>query len=142
MFNALVPELAVRDCAGSLRFYRDVLGFCVVYERAEDGFAFLQFGAAQLMLDQIGAGRTFDNIGSDPRHLGQGLNLQITVPQLDPLLAALAAAAIPLFLAPEVRSYRRGDSHLLQPQFVVADPDGYLLRFCESPRVVPATPIL
>jgi catechol 2,3-dioxygenase-like lactoylglutathione lyase family enzyme len=139
MFNAMVPELAVRNCRDSLAFYCGVLGFKIVYERPEDGFAFLQLGQAQLMIDQIGAGRTFGNIGT---RLGQGLNLQITVPLLDPLLGALGKAGIALFLGPEVQSYRRGDSHLLQHQFVVADPDGYLLRFCESPRVVPATPVL
>lgn len=140
MLNALIPELAVRDCAASLRFYRDILGFAVVYERPEEGFAFLQLGAAQLMLDQIGAGRTFGGIGADAP-LGQGLNLQITVVALDPMLTALAEAGIALLLPPEVRSYRRGESALLQRQFVVADPDGYLLRFCESPRVVAATPL-
>lgn len=139
MFNALVPELAVRDCGKSLRFYRELLGFAVVYERPEEGFAFLQLGAAQLMLDQIGAGRTFGNIATDTP-LGQGLNLQITVATLDPMLAALAMADISLLLPLELRSYRRGESALLQRQFVVADPDGYLLRFCESPRVVAATP--
>jgi catechol 2,3-dioxygenase-like lactoylglutathione lyase family enzyme len=139
MFNALVPELAVRDCGKSLRFYRDLLGFAVVYERPEEGFAFLQLGAAQLMLDQIGAGRTFGNIAAATL-LGEGLNLQITVTTLDPMLAALAMADISLLLPLELRSYRRGESALLQRQFVVADPDGYLLRFCESPRVVAATP--
>ncbi|MDB5587341.1 MAG: hypothetical protein JWP26_2311 [Devosia sp.] len=140
MFNALIPELAVRDCATSLRFYRDVLGFSVVYERPEEGFAFLQLGAAQLMLDQIGAGRTFGAVELDTL-LGQGLNLQITAASLDPMLAAMVLANIALFLPLEVRSYRRGESALLQRQFVVADPDGYLLRFCESPRAVAATPL-
>lgn len=139
MPNALIPELAVRDSGTSLGFYRDVLGFAVVYERPEEGFAFLQLGAAQLMLDQIGAGRTFGAIGPDTP-LGQGLNLQITVTSLDPMLEALAVAGIALVVPLELRSYRQGESALLQRQFVVADPDGYLLRFCESPRVVAATP--
>ena len=52
--NALVPELSVRDCAASLRFYRDILGFAVRYQRPEEGFAYLALGEAELMLDQIG----------------------------------------------------------------------------------------
>jgi catechol 2,3-dioxygenase-like lactoylglutathione lyase family enzyme len=140
MFNALIPELAVRDCAASLRFYCDILGFWVVYERPEDGFAFLQLGGAQLMLDQIDTGRTFGTIGAQTQ-LGQGLNLQIIVAALDPMLAALAQANIALVLPEEVRNYRRGESQLSQRQFVVADPDNYLLRLSESPRVLPATPL-
>lgn len=140
MFNALIPEFAVRDCNASLRFYRDVLGFAVIYERPEEGFAFLQLGAAKLMLDQIGAGRAFRTIEPN-MPLGQGLNLQITVVTLDPMLAALAGDGIALVLPLEMRSYRRGESLLQQRQFVVADPDGYLLRLCEPPCVVAATPL-
>ena len=60
-FNALIPELAVSNCKASLAFYRDILGFYVVYERIDEGFAFLELGNAQLMLDEIGQGRTFEN---------------------------------------------------------------------------------
>ena len=52
--NALIPELAVQSLGESLAFYRDLLGFAVAYARPEEGFAFLQLGDAQLMLDQIG----------------------------------------------------------------------------------------
>ena len=60
-FNTLIPELAISNCKASLVFYRDILGFSVAYERIDEGFAFLELGNAQLMLDEIGQGRTFEN---------------------------------------------------------------------------------
>ena len=129
--SALVPELSVRDWRASLAFYRDVLGFEVRYARAEDGFAYLALGAAELMIDQIGLGRDFDPIAPGDR-LGLGLNLQIAVPSVDPLLAGLARAGHGLNRPVEERWYRRDAEELGHRQFVVADPDGYLLRFYEA----------
>jgi len=130
---SLVPELAVSDWRRSLAFYRDVLGFEQRYQRAEEGFAYLALGEAELMIDQIGLGRTFDD-GYAPKTypFGRGLNLQIRVPSLAPLLAALARAGIPLFLGPEDRWYRHDALETGNRQVVVADPDGYLLRFFED----------
>ena len=97
----------------------------------EEGFCYLALGEAELMLDQIGLGRDF---GGDhaptSRPFGRGVNLQIRVPSIAPLLAALAGT--PLSLPPEERWYRREDHEVGQRQFVVADPDGYLLRFYED----------
>lgn len=128
---ALVPEFAVRDWSRSLAFYRDVLGFEVRYLRPEEGFAYLALGGAELMLDQIGLGRDFGTPGpAEP--LGRGLNVQISVPRIAPLLARLARAGHALHRQSEVRWYRRGDEEVGHSQFVVADPDGYLLRFYED----------
>ncbi len=52
-FNQLVPELSVSDIENSKRFYTDVLRFRIEYERVEDKFAFLSFGEAQLMINEI-----------------------------------------------------------------------------------------
>ena len=131
--NALVPELAVSDWRTSRAFYCDLVGFTVAYERPEDGFSFLTLGDAQLMIDQIGIGRTFeveDAQGGLP--LGRGLNLQILVPQVVPVLARLAAAGVSLYLPLEEKWYRRGDREVGNRQFVVPDPDGYLLRLHED----------
>jgi catechol 2,3-dioxygenase-like lactoylglutathione lyase family enzyme len=139
-FNALIPELAVTSIAGSRRFYCDLLCFSVAYDRPEEGFAFLELGDAQLMLDEIGIGRTFDGGAPLTRPLGRGLNLQIRVAAVDVLLAALAGAGWPLYLPLEEKWYRRGDAELGNRQFVVADPDGYLLRFFEELGARPLQP--
>ena len=124
MANDLVPELAVTDWRRSRRFYCDLLGFAVVYERPEEGFSYLRLGAADLMIDEIGKGRTFD-AGQGPWQapLGRGMNLQI--------LAALEGAGLSLYLPVEERWYRTGAGEVGNRQFIIADPDGYLLRFHE-----------
>lgn len=133
MSNALVPELAVSDWRRSKAFYCTILGFGCIHERPEEGFCHLRLGAAELMLDQIGCGRDFDG-GHLPEAppFGRGVNLQIRVPAIAPLLGALARAGHPLFLPEEERWYRTGTEEAGNRQFVVADPDGYLLRFFED----------
>ena len=129
---ALVPELAVRDIVRSLAFYRDLLGFVVRYERPEEGFALVASGAAELMLDQIDRGRTFRVEGAPLDHpLGRGVNFEITVPDVAPLLAAVGGAGVAPHLPPEERWYRTGDHETGVRQFAVPDPDGYLLRFSQ-----------
>ena len=133
MPNTLVPEFAVSDFAKSKAFYCDVLGFQVAYERLEEGFAYLSLGQAELMIDQIGAGRTFDDGHLPESHpFGRGLNVQIEVPSIAPLLKALEAVRHELYLTPEEKWYRKDEVEVGNRQFVVADPDGYLLRFFED----------
>lgn len=131
--NALVPELAVSDWRMSRAFYCDLVGFEVAYERPEEGFSFLTLGDAQLMIDQIGIGRTFE-VEDAPieRPFGRGLNMQILVPQVTPVLKRLENASVPLYLPLEEKWYRRDDREVGNRQFVVADPDGYLLRLFED----------
>ncbi|QDY70061.1 bleomycin resistance protein [Qingshengfaniella alkalisoli] len=137
--NAIVPEFAIRDFGKSLTFYQEVLGFSVRYSRRDEGFAFLEFGSAALMIDQIGLGRTFQPELLDEFPLGRGLNLQITVGQIDPILDRLESRGVDLFLPVEERWYRFGTYETGQRQFMVADPDGYLLRFCEKLGERPVT---
>ncbi len=133
MGNALVPEFAVSDWRKSKAFYCEVLGFEMVYEREDEGFCYLRLGEAELMIDQIGAGRTFDG-GHLPETypFGRGLNVQIEVPSVDPMLRSLQAAGHALFLDQEEKWYRVGAELRGNRQFVVADPDGYLLRFYQD----------
>ncbi|AJY47600.1 bleomycin resistance protein [Martelella endophytica] len=124
-FNALIPELGVTDLAKSLDFYVGLIGFSVAYDRPEEGFAFLELGEAQLMLDTIGMGRT---IGEDEPILGGGINFQLEVADLASIVARLKAAGWPLVLGPEERRYRTSEGEKAQRQLWVRDPDGYLLR--------------
>jgi catechol 2,3-dioxygenase-like lactoylglutathione lyase family enzyme len=127
-FPGLVPELLVTDLATSLDFWVSLCGFEVLYDRPEEGFAYLRSGAAHLMLDQIGIGRDWIPAPLD-RPFGRGLNLQISVPSVAPLVERLSSAGWPLFLAPETRWYQTGPTRAGVRQFLVQDPDGYLIRF-------------
>jgi catechol 2,3-dioxygenase-like lactoylglutathione lyase family enzyme len=129
--GALVPELSVSDSAASLAFYRDLIGFTVVYERPDEGFSYLALGAAELMLDQLGQGRDWIT-GTLERPFGRGVNFQIEVPALEPICKRLAEAGVMLFQPVEIKSYRVGQGEVRQRQFCVQDPDGYLLRFYEK----------
>ena len=129
--NSLIPELSVSDFTTSLDFYTRILGFSIAYQRAEDGFAFLVFDAAHLMIDAIGKGRTWQTATLE-YPLGRGVNFQIIVKSIQPLLEALQSQHVPLFAELEEKWYRRNESEVGQKQFVVQDPDGYLLRFIED----------
>lgn len=133
MENAIVPELSVTDWQKSRDFYCDLIGFSVLYDRPEEGFVFLTLGRAQIMLDQIGIGRDFHGIDAAPAYpFGRGMNLQIMVSALAPILERLEEAKIPLHMLPEDKWYRRDDIEVGNRQFIVADPDGYLLRLFED----------
>jgi len=129
-WKPLVPELIVSDLAASLRFWRDLLGFRVLYERPADRFAYLERERAEVMLEELGA-RSWA-VGNLERPFGRGINLQIEVTSLTPMLEALARARWPLYLQPEERWYPVGAMEAGQRQFLVQDPDGYLLRFAQS----------
>lgn len=127
----LVPELCVTDLATSQRFWCDLLGFTVKYARPNEGFAYLVLGEAHLMLDQAGVGRTWITAALEAP-LGRGVNFQLAVPDLEPVLGRLNAAGWPLFGGLEDRWYRTGGRETRVRQFLVQDPDGYLVRPQES----------
>lgn len=128
---ALVPELLVRDVATSMDFWCGLCGFDVRYHRLEEGFAYLVRQGAHVMLEQVGVGRNW--VTAPLRApLGRGVNLQITVVDLEPLLASLRRADWALFMEPEEAWYRVDEGEAGVRQFLVSDPDGYLLRFQAS----------
>lgn len=129
-FAKLVPELICSDLARSLRFYTEVAGFRVLYERREDRFAFLDREGAQLMLEQP-TGRAFLAGELSPPY-GRGVNLQIEVGDVEALHARVEASGARIHLALEEKWYGRGEEELGNRQFVVEDPDGYLLRFFQD----------
>jgi catechol 2,3-dioxygenase-like lactoylglutathione lyase family enzyme len=128
-FAALIPELDVTDLQDSLRFWCGLLGFAVAYDRAAARFAFLTRGALQVMLCERN-GRW--EVAETRRPFGRGINLQMTVDSLAPILAELEAAGWPLHEPPKEAWYRTGDREGGQREFLVQDPDGYLLRFAEN----------
>lgn len=127
----LVPELLVHSTKDTLDFWCRLCGFDVLYDRPDEGFAYITSGNAHVMIEQVGVGRNWTPATLD-RPLGRGINLQVSVDSIDPLLNSLQAADWPLFMAPETKWYRTGGTESGVTQFLVQDPDGYLLRFQSS----------
>ena len=128
--NALVPELLVRNLDASLAFWCGLCGFTVLYDRRDEGFAFLALGDAQVMLEEIGRTRNWID-GSVEPPFGRGINFQITVGSIAAVKDALAAEKWSLFMDIEEKWYRTADHETGVRQLIVQDPDGYLLRFAE-----------
>jgi catechol 2,3-dioxygenase-like lactoylglutathione lyase family enzyme len=124
---ALVPELAVADIARSKAFYLEVLGFVLEYER--EGFAYICQGDVQIMIEQAGG---HWSTGPLKKPYGRGINLQMQVDSVELLLERVKSADWPLFLPLRTKWYRAGDVERGQSEFIIQDPDGYLLRFCQS----------
>lgn len=123
----LVPELSVTDYEASRHFWCDLVGFSLRYERLEEGFGYLVLGNAHLMLDQINRGRTWETGALEPP-LGRGINFEVQVENVDTVLWRIKKAGWPIFVEPEEEWYRAGDIEIGVRQFLVQDPDGYLLR--------------
>jgi len=146
---ALVPELDVTDLDESLRFYVDVVGFGVVFERDAERFAYLAREDAELMLPEAaGPGRRF-RTAPLKRPFGRGVNLQIAVGDVDAVSASVLRGGLEPILPIEERWYEvevvrvsgrwdmAGPMRTGNRQFVVADPDGYLLRIITGLGVEP-----
>jgi catechol 2,3-dioxygenase-like lactoylglutathione lyase family enzyme len=132
----LVPELLCSDLARSIDFYVRVLGFAIVYQRTEERFAYLEREGAELMIEQPTARRLV--AGDLEAPYGRGINLQIEVSDVEALYDTVQKAVAPIFLSLEERWYRTGNQALGNRQFVVQDPDGYLLRFFQDIGTRPA----
>lgn len=130
--NKLVPELIVTDLRKSLHFWTTLLGFEIAYDRPEDNFAYLDLHGAQIMLEQQDSIQRQWHTDTLVAPFGRGINLEIEVPGVDAILDRLAAARWPLFMACEQAWYRAGEKEVGQRQFLVQDPDGYLVRLAED----------
>ena len=131
--NSIVPELLCTNLALTKSFYLGGLGFKIKYERPEETFAYLSLMGVDLMLEQVdGPGRRWIT-GDLQRPFGRGVNLQIPVNDVSALYArVLQRASERLYLPLEQKSYVCGSELSTVRQFIVQDPDGYLLRFSQT----------
>ncbi|WP_426212225.1 bleomycin resistance protein [Pseudomonas sp. TWR2-1-1] len=132
VMNRLVPEMIVSDLARSLRFYCEVLGFRIEYQRPEHHFAFLSFHGSQLMLEQDDLEESSWRVGPLEAPFGRGMNLSIKCPDVQGLVARFETAGHILRKPLEERWYRSNDVLFGERNCLLLDPDGYLLRFAED----------
>jgi len=139
--SKLVPELMITDLDRSLAFWVSCLGFKVAYQRPEDGFAYLDLNGAQVMLEQVDptAGQWLTAPLNKP--FGRGINLQIDVLAVAPIIQKLGEAECALFRECKDTWYRAESVEVGQREFIVQDPDGYLVRLVERLGERPACSI-
>lgn len=139
---AIVPELYVSDFTRSLTFYTVVIGFEVQYARPEEHFVYLSLGAAELMLEQPTLPERTFLAGELVFPYGRGMNLSVPVNDADAVYERVKQANASVLLLPEERWYRQDAQEAGNRQFVVADPDGYLLRIVQPLGTRPSLPRL
>lgn len=139
---AIVPELYVSDFARSLAFYTVIIGFEVRYARPEERFVYLSLGAAELMLEQPTLPERTFLAGELVFPYGRGMNLSVPVDDADAVYERVKQANASVLLPPEERWYRQNAQEAGNRQFVVADPDGYLLRIVQPLGTRPSLPRL
>lgn len=127
---ALVPELCCHDALASLEFYTQTLGFRVLYDRVEKGFYYLERQGSEIMLEQMDGGSWLAAPAERP--MGRGISFQIMTTDLAGLYERCKTNGATIFMDWEEAWYRADDQYLGQVQFIVQDPDGYLLRFAED----------
>lgn len=128
-FNPLIPELTVFDIKKSIDFYMNVLQFKLEYERKEDKFAFLSIERSQIMIEEKNG---YWETGELIYPLGRGINFQITINNVDELYKNVKESNYPVKMELKENWYRVGSKYKGNKEFLIMDPDGYLLRFTED----------
>lgn len=80
------------------------------------------------MLEQINGNW---NTGALEYPFGRGINFEMTVSDVGLLYDRVLVNGIKPFVEMERKTYKCGEESVAQSQFLVQDPDGYLLRFVE-----------
>lgn len=124
-FNSLIPELSVTDIEKSKEFYLN-LGFKIMYERKEDKFCFLYLEDNQIMIEEINNNW---NVGEMKYPFGNGINISMTVSDIDSFYESIISKKNVLFRKIKTSKYRVDDIIYEDKEFLLQDPDGYLLRF-------------
>lgn len=128
-FNKLIPELSVSDIDKSLKFYTEILDFKIEYKRKVPKFVFLSFLGSQIMLEEVNNNW---NVGKLEHPFGRGINLQIEVDDIKPVLDSLKKNKYKIKFGLKDNWYEKNGILLGCREFLVMDPDGYLLRFSQN----------
>ncbi len=126
----VAPEMFVPDVAAAVRFYTEKLGFDLF--RMEHGgpggdgvFAIVALGTAVLMFAHESLYTTTGGVLSGQR--GLGIDIRIMVPEVDAVHRRCQDNGVTIVHDIADRYYGLRD-------FVIADPNGFRLRFASPPR--------
>lgn len=124
-FNSLIPELSVSNIENSIKFYTSI-GFQIMYERKEDKFCFLQLEKNQIMIEEVNDNW---NTGTLEYPFGRGINISMSIRDIDEYYNKIKENNIKIFEEIKINKYLVDDITYEDKEFLIQDPDGYLLRF-------------
>ena len=118
--SSIAPFFIVHDGAAALSFYRDQLGFDVMYQEPADDpfFGIVRRGGAMIMLKSVGV----DPLPNNQREPDARWDAYLYVPDPDALAAEFASRNVE-FSKPLM------DTHEGLRGFELKDADGYVLFF-------------
>ena len=125
-FNNLIPELSVFDILQTKKFYKE-LGFKIEYERQKEKFIFMSFQDSQFMFEQIHDDGW--NTGELSYPLGRGINFSIAVEDVEELYKLVKTLNFEIYKELTRNKYQVNGTEETQIEFLIQDPNGYLLRF-------------
>ena len=137
-FAAMAIELIVSDYDKSLAFWTGPMGFTVCYTRPAMKFAYLEHpdGAQMMFYERDGDWET----GPLELPLGRGVVIQLGVKDISTAYSAIIGAGIPRYVELRERWRRWGDREGCQREFLVQDPDGYLVMVNQKISERPLSP--
>ena len=125
-FNRMIPELSVFDILQTKNFYKE-LGFKIEYERQKEKFIFMSFQDSQFMFEQIHDEGW--NTGELIYPLGRGINFSIAVDDIENLYTLVKSKKLEIYKKLTKSAYLVNGIEEIQMEFLIQDPNGYLLRF-------------
>lgn len=124
-FNSLIPELSVSNIETSKKFYQNI-GFEIKYERKENKFCFLQLEGNQIMIEEQNNNW---NTGKMEYPYGRGINISMAIKNVEKMYNELKEKNVEFYLGLETHEYKVDNEIYKDEEFLIQDPDGYLLRF-------------
>ena len=129
-WNKNIPELSVTNLENSLNFYKTAC-FKIEYDRPENKFAFISLGNIQFMLQELS--------NNDKWHVGElkypfvnGIHFNFEVEDVDKIYNNFKNNNYKITFDVEENWYGQNDRLLGNKEFLIQDPDGYLLRFIQD----------
>ena len=104
-------------------------GFRIAYSRPDQDFVDLEHpdGAQRMMYPRDGNWE----VGAMERPFGRGVVFQVCVSDVDAMVRAVIGAGLPFCVQPRERWRHWGDRLGGQREFLVQDPDGYLVMVAQ-----------
>lgn len=124
-----MTELMVSDFSRSLAFWTGVLGFGTAFTRPAQKLACLEHpdGAQVMIYERDGDWET----GALEPPYGRGVIVQVYVADVKVIAGRVVQAGLPFYVPPREKWRDWGDRLGGQREFLVQDPDGYLLMVAE-----------